>query len=82
MSSFSQAHGSVSGGSVFVGLRLGVCQCDGLLDLFCCFLAALVFFEWCGGAWWIVVVRGFYSLYCVLWWRRVEWQRVVDITFQ
>uniref|UniRef100_M4D9H6 non-specific serine/threonine protein kinase n=1 Tax=Brassica campestris TaxID=3711 RepID=M4D9H6_BRACM len=45
-SSFSQAHVFVSGGGAFIGLRLGVCNCDGLLDSFLCFLTALVSSEW------------------------------------
>ncbi|CAN6982626.1 unnamed protein product [Brassica oleracea var. botrytis] len=47
-SSFSQAHVFVSGGGAFIGLRLGVCHCDGLPDSFLCFLTALASSEWCG----------------------------------
>ena len=53
VSSFSQAHVSVSRGGVFNGQRLSVYQCDGLLDLFLCFLTALI-----SPGWWRMVDSG------------------------
>ncbi|CAN6812633.1 unnamed protein product [Brassica oleracea] len=44
---FSMAHVFVSGGGAFIGLRLGVCQYDGLLDSLLSFLTALVSSDWC-----------------------------------
>ncbi|KAH0917314.1 hypothetical protein HID58_024974 [Brassica napus] len=48
-----KAHVSVFRGGIFIGQRLGVYQCDGLLDLFLCFLTALV-----SSGWWRMVDSG------------------------
>ncbi|KAG5377798.1 hypothetical protein IGI04_025640 [Brassica rapa subsp. trilocularis] len=49
----TSAHVSVFRGGIFIGQRLGVYQCDGLLDLFLCFLTALV-----SSGWWRMVDSG------------------------
>lgn len=77
-SSFSQAHVFVSGGGALIGLRLGVCHCDGLLDSFLCFLTALVSSEW-----WCVVDSGVHVFIhsIVFYGGDVSSGKVVDITF-
>ncbi|KAG2293914.1 hypothetical protein Bca52824_040583 [Brassica carinata] len=77
-SSFSQAHVFVSGGGAFIGLRLGVCHCDGLPDSFLCFLTALASSEW----WCVVDSGGHVFIHSIMFYGGDGSSgKVVDITF-